>query len=141
MAKMVGIASATATIASIDEFAPAIVAENFWVPCLSPPIRKLAPNTSSTFPMIEPRIEALTTVVRPAAKAKVVMRSSAALPKVALRRPPTRGPAWWPRLSVACPRTQARPMRAREVRVKIRRVGAWRSSRMTTAAVSAAVIP
>jgi hypothetical protein len=76
-------------------------------------------------------IEALTTAVRPAERAKMVMMSSAALPKVAFRMPPTRGPAWCPRLSVACPRTQARPMRAREVRAKIRRTWAWRISTTT----------
>ena len=91
--------------------------------------------------MIEPMIEAFTTVVSPAERAKMVIMSSAALPKVALRTPPIRGPAWWPRDSVACPRTQARPTRAEDVRAKITSTEAPRSSTTTTATVSAAVNP
>jgi hypothetical protein len=98
---MVGRARAAATMASIEEFIPAMVAENVWVPFFRPPIRRLAPRTRRTLPMIEPMIEAFTTVVRPAARAKIVMMSSAAFPKVALRTPPIRGPAWCPRDSVA----------------------------------------
>jgi hypothetical protein len=43
--------------------------------------------------MTEPMIEAFTTVVRPAERAKMVIMSSAALPKVAFIMPPIRGPA------------------------------------------------
>lgn len=50
---------------------------------------------------MEPMIEAFTTVVSPAESAKMVMMSSAALPDVAFKMPPTRGPAWWPKDSVA----------------------------------------
>ena len=57
--------------------------------------------------MTDPMIEASTTVVRPAERAKMVIISSAAVPKVALMMPPIWGPAKWPTLSVACPRTQA----------------------------------
>src|SRR3712207_974255 len=88
---------------------------------------------------MEPMIEAFTTVVRPADRAKMVMMSSAALPNVALRIPPMRRPAWPARLSVAWPRTQARPIRASAVIAKIKRVGACSSSTATTATVSAAV--
>ena len=42
--------------------------------------------------MIEPMIDAFTTVVRPAERAKMVIINSAALPKVAFRMPPTREP-------------------------------------------------
>jgi hypothetical protein len=92
-AKIVGSASAAATMVSMEAFTPAIVAEKVWVPFLRPPSRRLAPSTKRTFPMIEPMMEAFTTVVRPAERAKMVMMSSAALPKVALRMPPMRGPA------------------------------------------------
>ena len=103
---------------------PAMVAEKLCVPFLRPPRRRLAPSTSSTLLMIE----AFTTAVRPAERAKIVMMSSAALPKVALRTPPTRGPAWWLNDSVACPRTQASRTRASEVRRRrvARRRGAVR---------------
>jgi hypothetical protein len=140
-AKIVGRESATATMASMEAFTPAMVAEKLWVPFLRPPSRRLAPSTKRTLPMIEPMMEAFTTVVRPAARAKTVMMSSAALPKVALRMPPMRGPAWVPRLSVACPRTHARPMRASEVSAKMSRIGACKSSTATTATVSTAVTP
>jgi hypothetical protein len=99
--KMVGRARAVATIPSIEAFMPAMVGEKLWAPFFKPPRSRLAPRTSSTLPMIEPMIDALTIVVRPAERAKMVMISSAALPKVALRMPPMRGPAWWPRDSVA----------------------------------------
>ena len=95
---------------------PAMVAEKLCVPFLRPPRRRLAPSTSSTLLMIE----AFTTAVRPAERAKIVMMSSAALPKVALRTPPTQGPAWWLNDSVACPRTQASRTKASEVRAKTR---------------------
>jgi hypothetical protein len=91
--KTVGSANPKATQASIAEFAPAMVGEKFWVPFLIPPIRRLAPSTRSTLPITEPMIEAFTTVVSPAERAKMVMISSAALPKVALRTPPIWGPA------------------------------------------------
>ena len=59
--------------------------------------------------MIEPVIEALTTSMRPACRAKKAMISSAMLPKVAFRIPPTCGPVSAPRRSVERPTTQARP--------------------------------
>ena len=81
-----------ATMASIEALMPAISAEKCWMPPLRPPNSRLAPSTSSTLPMIEPMIEAFTTVVSPAERAKRARMSSAALPKVALRMPPMRGP-------------------------------------------------
>ena len=63
------------------------------------------PITSNTFPMIEPVMNALTTSIRPACRAKKAMISSAMLPKVALRMPPTCGPVSDPRRSVDRPTT------------------------------------
>ena len=59
--------------------------------------------------MIEPVMLALTTVISPAWSAKNAMISSAMLPNVALRMPPTWGPVRAPRRSVERPTTQARP--------------------------------
>lgn len=103
---------------------------------MSPPKSTLMPRTSSTFPMTEPMIEAFTTVVSPAERAKIVMISSAALPKVAFRMPPMRGPACAPRLSVACPSTQASPTSASALTVKTKMVGAFVSALTTAAAES-----
>ena len=59
--------------------------------------------------MIEPVSDALTTSIRPAWRAKNAMISSAMLPNVALRIPPTCGPVIEPSRSVERPTTQARP--------------------------------
>ena len=59
--------------------------------------------------MIEPVSDALTTSIRPACSAKNAMISSAMLPNVALRMPPTCGPVSDPRRSVERPTTQASP--------------------------------
>ena len=59
--------------------------------------------------MIEPVSDALTTSIRPACRAKNAMMSSAMLPNVALRIPPTCGPVSAPSRSVERPTTQARP--------------------------------
>ena len=59
--------------------------------------------------MIEPVSDALTTSIRPACRAKNAMISSAMLPNVALRIPPTCGPVSEPSRSVDSPTTQARP--------------------------------
>ena len=90
-------------------FAPAMRWLNVWVPWRSPPMSTLAPSTSSRLPMIEPVSEALTTSMRPACRAKKAMISSAMLPNVALRMPPTCGPVSDPSRSVDSPTTQARP--------------------------------
>ncbi len=55
--------------------------------------------------MMEPVKEALTTSILPAVSAKNAMMSSAMLPKVALRMPPTWGPARPPSRSVEMPTT------------------------------------
>ena len=62
--------------------------------------------------MIEPVSDALTTSIRPACRAKNAMISSAMLPKVALRIPPTCGPVIDPSRSVDSPTTQASPRMA-----------------------------
>ena len=59
--------------------------------------------------MIEPVSDALTTSMSPACRAKNAMISSAMLPNVALRMPPTCGPVSAPSRSVESPTTQARP--------------------------------
>ena len=59
--------------------------------------------------MIEPVSDALTTSIRPACRAKNAMISSAMLPNVALRMPPTCGPVSEPSRSVDRPTTQASP--------------------------------
>ena len=59
--------------------------------------------------MIEPVIDAFTTSISPAWSAKKAMISSAMLPNVAFRMPPTCGPVGEPRRSVESPTTQARP--------------------------------
>ena len=55
--------------------------------------------------MMEPVIDALTTSSCPAVSAKNAMISSAMLPNVALRMPPTWGPVSAPRRSVEMPTT------------------------------------
>ena len=59
--------------------------------------------------MIEPVSDAFTTSMRPACSAKKAMISSAMLPKVALRMPPTCGPVSDPRRSVESPTVHASP--------------------------------
>ena len=71
-----------------------------------------APSTSSVLPRIDPVIDAVATSSCPARMAKIVMISSAALPKVAFSTPPTLGPALAPSCSVATPTIQASATRA-----------------------------
>ena len=58
-----------------------------------PPAKNAAPSTSRRLPMIDPVIDARTTSSSPSATRKTPTMSSAALPNVALSRPPMRGPA------------------------------------------------
>src|SRR5438034_1183415 len=96
----------------------------------NPPASMLTPSTRRTFPMIEPVREALTTSVRPLDRAKIAMISSVALPKVALRRPPTPGPACLPSSSVARPRNQASGTIARPATAKTMTPGPRSRSRI-----------
>jgi len=85
-------------------------------------------------PTIEPVMEALTTSIKPRERAINAMMSSAALPKVALSRPPTPSPARWLKCSVARPIHPANGMTAM-AEMKKRSVGLFHSgtSRMATA--------
>ena len=68
--------------------------------------------------MIEPVIEAFTTLVRPLESAIKAMISSAALPKVTLSNPPIAAPARAANASVARPIRPARGMIARAEQAK-----------------------
>ena len=91
-AKTAGTNSPMTARTSSAAFDAAIFGLNCCVPWRRPPISTLAPSTSSRLPMIEPVIDALTTSMSPACSAKNAMISSAMLPNVALRMPPTCGP-------------------------------------------------
>ena len=69
--------------------------------------------------MTLPVREAFTTAVCPARSATRAMMSSAALPKVALRKPPTPAPSRWARDSVAAPIQWANGTMARAARKKV----------------------
>jgi len=92
---------------------PAATRLNSCLRNLMPPERNARPRTSRMLPMIEPVMEALTTPVSPFERAKSPMMSSAALPNVALRKPPTPGPRCSVRCSVARPIHPARGTIAR----------------------------
>jgi hypothetical protein len=70
---------------------------------LVPPNRMERPSTSSTLPMIDPVMDAFTTLVRPLERAMPAMISSAAFPKVALSNPPKPSPTRAASASVARP--------------------------------------
>ena len=108
-ANTAGTNSPTRASSSSAAFEPAISRLNRWIPLRSPPTSSEMPRTSSRLPMIEPVIDALTTVIRPAWSAKKAMISSAMLPNVALRMPPICGPVIAPSRSVASPTTHASP--------------------------------
>ena len=132
-AKTAGTNSPISATTSSAAFEPAIFGLNLWVPWRSPPISTLAPSTSSRFPMIEPVSDAFTTSIRPACSAKNEMISSAMLPNVALRIPPTCGPVSDPRRSVDSPTTQASPRIAAADTTKITVLSACaNSSRIAT---------
>ena len=71
------------------------------------------------FPMMEPVSDAFTISVSPARSAMKAMISSAALPKEALSKPPTPGPVWWVRCSVASPMSPARGKMARQEKANV----------------------
>ena len=89
--------------------------------------------TSSRLPMIEPVSDALTTSVRPACRAKNAMISSAMLPNVALRMPPTCGPVRAPRRSVDSPTTHASPRMPVAATMKMSVSFAWSPNSSTIA--------
>lgn len=98
----------------------------------SPPASMAAPRTSKMFPTMEPAIDAFTTSCNPARNAASAMMSSAALPNVALRSPPTPSPRCSARSSVARPIHPASGKIAREELTKTRRCrsGAMNSTPM-----------
>src|SRR5262249_37831513 len=61
-----------------------------WRP--SPPTKNESPSTSSRLPTMLPVIDALTSAMCPLLSATIAMISSAALPNVAFRKPPSAGP-------------------------------------------------
>src|SRR5205823_5181647 len=71
--------------------------------CLNPPSRMDSPRTSRMLPMMDPVIEAFTTLVSPLESAMAAMISSAALPKVAFNSPPSPSPTRAASSSVARP--------------------------------------
>ena len=90
--------------------------------------------------MIEPVIEALTTSISPAWSAKNAMISSAMLPNVALRMPPTCGPEIAPSRSVESPTIHARPRIATAATMKSSVSFAWRTKSRTIAASEIATV-
>src|SRR5436190_17872561 len=133
-AKAVGSPSPITASASIEAFIPAIRWSNVCVPCRRPPIRNEAPRTSSVFPRIEPVMDAVATSSWPARIAKIVMMSSAALPNVAFRTPPTFGPELSPSCSVATPTIHASATSAAPESTKTAVFGASASERPTATA-------
>src|SRR6185295_2390777 len=111
--KTVGMMRAMAASVSAVAETPAATRLNSCLRNLSPPERNERPRTSRILPMIEPVMEALTTPVSPFERAKSPMMSSAALPNVALRSPPTPCPRCSARCSVARPIHPARGTIAR----------------------------
>ena len=85
---------------------------------LVPPNRMERPSTSSTLPMIDPVMEAFTTLVRPLERAMPAMISSAAFPKVALSNPPRPSPTRAASVSVARPIQPATGMMPRAEQTK-----------------------
>src|ERR1700730_16629789 len=71
--------------------------------CFAPPSRMERPSTSRILPMIDPVIDALTTLVRPLESAMPAMINSAAFPKVAFSSPPSPSPTRAASSSVARP--------------------------------------
>ena len=72
---------------------PAIRSLNVWMPCRQPPSSSASPRIRSTFPITEPMIDARAMSARPASIASTRITTSGRLPKLALSRAETRGPA------------------------------------------------
>ena len=70
---------------------------------LIPPAKKAIPSPKSRLPMIEPVSDDFTMLTRPAWSANEEMMISGALPRVAFSRPPSVGPRYRARISVASP--------------------------------------
>jgi hypothetical protein len=77
------------------------------------------PRTMSVLERMEPIIEAWTMSSSPLTRARIEMRSSTALPKVALRRPPSESPTRRASCSVAKPSIDASGMMASIEKMKM----------------------
>src|SRR5690242_9931595 len=93
---------------SIAPAVPAAVRLNVSVGRRRPPASKTRPRMRSRLPRIDPARDALTRSTNPARRATMATMSSAALPKVAFKRPPAAGPARAASASVAAPISAAR---------------------------------
>ena len=102
-----GITSATTARNSIAAMLVAAVRLNFCDRRPIPPTKNEKPRTSSRLPMMLPVIDALTSSTWPSPSATTAMISSAALPNVALRKPPHAGPERSASSSVAEPMSPA----------------------------------
>ncbi len=114
-----GITKAIATNNNEELAANAPVLLNFCFLYFQPPANIAIPATNKRFPIIEPVIEALTTSTNPALIAKIPIKSSVALPKVALSSPPSAGPTYTAISSVASPIYFANGTIAKAARKKI----------------------
>ena len=88
-----GITSATTPRNSMAEVLVAEVRWNFCERRPRPPTKNERPSTSNRLPMMLPVIDALTSSMCPLRSATTAMINSAALPNVALRKPPSPAPA------------------------------------------------
>ncbi|MNP46519.1 hypothetical protein D3C76_1405210 [compost metagenome] len=82
----------TATIMS-EPFSPARETLKFCTLNFNPPANRLRPRTNSRLPIIDPVRLAFTISNNPSLTRKMAMISSAALPNVAFKNPPSRCPA------------------------------------------------
>ena len=105
---MSGISKATTVRTSMPAAAPTFVRLNVCLSRPQPPTNIARPSTRSKLPRMLPVSDALTTSVRPRCRASKTMISSAALPNVALRKPPTPAPTYLAASSVAEPINPAR---------------------------------
>src|SRR5213079_3376647 len=107
--------------------------------CFKPPSRMDSPKTSRMLPMMDPVIEAFTTLVSPLESAMAAMISSAALPKVAFNSPPSPCPTRAANSSVARPIQPATGMIAMAEQTK-REVGwAWPGQKRSANAIGAKI--
>ena len=83
--------------------------------------------------MMDPVMDAFTRSKSPARSATIAMISSAALPNVALRRPPTPSPTRSEMSSVAWPIRPASGMIPRQATAKIHMAGEWNTHSMSMA--------
>lgn len=117
--KTAGITMAAVARNKVEALVFAAVVLNTCSSFPSPPKKKAIPRIKSRFPMIEPVIEAFTISVRPACRAKMLIISSVAFPKVAFNKPPRAGPVCVESSSVDSPIYLASGIIARDAKIKI----------------------